>query len=361
MGSFLDKPETSKTTEVGDAEGLRWGFSAMQGWRIDMEDDHTMLTGLEHGDSFFGVYDGHGGALVSKEVAQHIWNHITSQDEWKSGDRTDASITEAIRKGFLVMDEQLKCHPRIVEGEDHSGSTAVTTLLTKEKIYCGNAGDSRSILVRDGKAVAMSEDHKPFNEGEQRRIEAAGGRVSMRRVNGDLAVSRALGDFLYKGADSLPAEQQMVSPEPEFIIQDRTAEDQFLVLACDGIWDVMNNQELADWLLNMVKQGCDDLGFLSEMLLDTCLERGSKDNMSVIIIELPGAPKPAPDAIARFKAARAEVEKEYGVGSNDKDAGAGSDKASEAGGSSESGPDGPFVGVVVQRRLEASSTGGGSA
>ena len=98
-------------------------------------------------------------------------------------------------------------------------------------------------------------DHKPYNEVEQRRIEAAGGTVTMRRVNGDLAVSRALGDFTYKHATHLPATQQQVSPEPEIHVEARTEQDQFVVLACDGIWDVMSNEEVAAFLLEKIADG----------------------------------------------------------------------------------------------------------
>ncbi len=99
--------------------------------------------------------------------------------------------------------------------------------------------------------MELSVDHKPYTPSEQARIEAAGGTVSMKRVNGDLAVSRALGDFVYKHSRELPAERQQVSPEPEFIVKERSAEDQFLILACDGIWDVMSNEDVARNVLSV--------------------------------------------------------------------------------------------------------------
>jgi protein phosphatase 1B len=174
-------------------------------------------------------------------------------------------------------------------------------------------------------AVEMSFDHKPYNAGEQARIEGAGGTVSMRRVNGDLAVSRALGDFTYKHSPHLPAEKQQVSPEPEIKAEPRSLEkDQFLVLACDGIWDVMTNDEVAEFVLAKVEDGeeaaesaaaapgppvvrtpacsppvcllgagVESLEVLAGELIDECLNKGSRDNMSVVLVAFPGAPKPS--------------------------------------------------------------------
>jgi protein phosphatase 1B len=178
-------------------------------------------------------------------------------------------------------------------GEDHSGSTGISVMVTPTHFITANCGDSRAILVRRSGVVALSWDHKPYNEGEQKRIEAAGGTVSMRRVNGDLAVSRALGDFVYKQAHTLPAEAQAVSAEPEVHVESRKAdEDEFLVLACDGIWDVFTNEECGAWIRDTVSSGCASLRDLCEELLDEGLKRGSKDNMSVVIVQYPAAPKP---------------------------------------------------------------------
>jgi protein phosphatase 1B len=128
----------------------------------------------------------------------------------------------------------------------------------------------------------------------------------MRRVNGDLAVSRALGDYVYKVSPSLPAEAQQVSPEPEVKVVARdAAADQFLVLACDGIWDVMTNEEVAAWIVGQVGEGVESLTELAELLLDECLARGSRDNMSVVIVAFPAAPKPTAEAVERHKRAKA--------------------------------------------------------
>jgi len=177
---------------------------------------------------------------------------------------------------------------------------------------CANTGDSRAVLSRNGEAVALSHDHKPFNAGEKERIENAGSHVKFNRVNGDLAVSRALGDFVYKRCDTVDAEHQAVTAFPEIICEQRLPADEFIVLACDGIWDVMSSQEVVEKVREMLAIGRPkpppveesasgeenpvppqppslrqwDLGAVCECLIDHCLRLGSRDNMSVIIVLL---------------------------------------------------------------------------
>jgi protein phosphatase 1B len=249
--------------------------------------------------SWLAVYDGHGGSLVSRTAAREVLLKIFSTPEWKADHKSPSSIGKAIRRGFLLLDEELRRLPEVVRGDDHSGSTAISSLMTPNHIIVGNVGDSRSILIRNNEAIEMSHDHKPYLETEQRRIEAAGGTVQMRRVNGDLAVSRALGDFSYKALRDLPAESQQISAEPDVKWVERSETDQFLVLACDGIWDVMSNEEVAQFILQQSTEGgVDNLGELAEILIDTCLEKGSRDNMSVVIVAFPNAPRPTAEAKA---------------------------------------------------------------
>merc|ERR1719326_1889403 len=176
--------------------------------------------------------------------------------------------------------------PAIASGEDQSGCTAIVGLITETHIIVANSGDSRGILFTDGKVEPMSYDHKPFNEIEQTRIEKAGGCVSMRRVNGDLAVSRAFGDYSYKQRSDLKAEEQQVSAEPDIKVVARTNDkDSFLLLCCDGIWDVMSNDEAGVFMKQQLANGWTGMPISKtcESLLDTCLEKGSRDNMSAVV------------------------------------------------------------------------------
>lgn len=102
-----------------------------------------------------------------------------------------------------------------------------------------------SCVIAD-QAVALSIDHKPTQPGERSRIEAAGGTVSqvggVARVNGNLNLSRAIGDLKYKTNERLPPEKQVITAHPDVRIFELTPEDRFFILACDGVWDVMSNQ-----------------------------------------------------------------------------------------------------------------------
>lgn len=121
------------------------------------------------------------------------------------------------------------------------------------------------------------------------------------RVNGSLAVSRALGDFEYKNVEGRAPTQQLVSPEPEFFIKERIPEqDEFLVLACDGVWDVMTNQEICDFISSRLRV-TDNLETICNEVIDTCLYKGSRDNMSIIIITFPSVPKVDPLAVKAEK------------------------------------------------------------
>lgn len=124
-------------------------------------------------------------------------------------------LKRAIRQGFLNLDEHLRRMPEFDKGEDKSGSTAVACLITPSHVYLINCGDSRAILVSGQKVALGTYDHKPINPNERERIQNAGGSVMIQRVNGSLAVSRALGDYEYKCVEGRGPCEQLVSPEPE--------------------------------------------------------------------------------------------------------------------------------------------------
>ena len=123
-----------------------------------------------------------------------------------------------------------------------AGCTATVILITRTEIICANSGDSRTVLSRANRAKDMSEDHKPDNPGELARIQRSGGYVEEGRVNGMLALSRALGDFEYKSNTRLQPKDQAVTAFPDVSIEPIDRGTQFVLLACDGIWDVMSSQ-----------------------------------------------------------------------------------------------------------------------
>jgi serine/threonine protein phosphatase PrpC len=365
MGSFLDKPKTEKTNDNGQGNNIRYGLSAMQGWRIEMEDSHSSVIGLPKPGfeewSFFAVFDGHAGGTVSKfsskELLSSILNadtelfdelkeiysnnqqspsenstttqiktennvtnnetHLDStnspnkqtsnnsneetnktnsnkkddsnknntnsiEDELSSVNLTTPSkytqsienrLKNAIRKGFLDLDEKIRQMPEFHHGEDKSGSTAVACLISPSHVYLINCGDSRAILVSNNEVVLGTYDHKPINPNERERIQNAGGSVMIQRVNGSLAVSRALGDYEYKCVEGRGPCEQLVSPEPEIYVREREHDkDQFVVLACDGIWDVMTNDDLKEFINSRLKI-TNNLVQISNEILDMCLNK----------------------------------------------------------------------------------------
>ncbi|GAB1313836.1 Protein phosphatase 2C 2 [Madurella fahalii] len=293
MGQTLSEPVVEKSSANGGDERLLYGVSAMQGWRISMEDAHTAVLDLlannpkaakDHKSklSFFGVFDGHGGDKVALFAGENIHNIVAKQETFKAG-----NYEQALKDGFLATDRAILNDPKYEE--EVSGCTACVGLITEDKIYIANAGDSRGVLGVKGRAKPLSFDHKPQNEGEKARITAAGGFVDFGRVNGNLALSRAIGDFEFKKSAELAPEQQIVTAYPDVVVHDMGDDDEFLVLACDGIWDCQSSQAVIEFVRRGIaaKQ---DLDKICENMMDNCLASNSEtggvgcDNMTMIIV-----------------------------------------------------------------------------
>jgi protein phosphatase 1G len=137
-----------------------------------------------------------------------------------------------------------------------TGCTASVCAIDEQnkKLYFANAGDSRSVLCKNGIAFPMSIDHKPELDIEKNRIYKADGWVSDGRVKGNLNLSRSLGDLEYKQNKKLPAEDQMITANPDVVVESLTSDVNFIVLACDGIWDCMTNQEICDFITERLKK-----------------------------------------------------------------------------------------------------------
>ncbi|KAF2642242.1 PP2C-domain-containing protein [Massarina eburnea CBS 473.64] len=295
MGQTLSEPVVDKKSQTGHGDNLIFGVSSMQGWRISMEDAHATILDLqsvvEGGTTpadkrlaFFGVYDGHGGDKVAIYTGEHLHEIVAKQEAFKEGD-----LKKALQDGFLATDRAILSDPKYEE--EVSGCTASVGIISKDKIYVANSGDSRSVLGIKGRAKPLSYDHKPQNEAEKARIQAAGGFVDFGRVNGNLALSRAIGDFEFKKSAELPPESQIVTAFPDVEIHDLSADDEFLVVACDGIWDCQSSQAVVEFVRRgiVAKQ---DLASICENMMDNCLASNSDtggvgcDNMTMVVIGL---------------------------------------------------------------------------
>ena len=261
MGAFLDKPKIDKKNEEGKGNELEYAVSSMQGWRVDMEDSHCAALSIDKLPkwSFFAVFDGHAGAKVAEYSSQNLLGEIMKHEKVQeiveninNGRCTVEKyelVEKAIKEAFLNLDHKMREFTETKDGFDRSGSTSVCVLISPTHYYFINCGDSRALLCRKGKVHFATADHKPNNPKERERIQNAGGSVMIQRVNGSLAVSRALGDYDYKNVNNKGPTEQLVSPEPDITAIPRiNKEDEFLILACDGIFDVSSNEELCDYV-----------------------------------------------------------------------------------------------------------------
>ena len=149
------------------------------------------------------------------------------------------------------------------------GCTVCVALVTLDEIYVANAGDSRCVLARKDKAIEMSTDHKPELPTEKSRIEKAGGFVEENRVKGILNLSRSLGDLEYKSDKQLPPEHQMITAFPEFKKEKINNQTDFVIIACDGIWDCLTSQEAVDFVYEQLKENKSD----KKYQLSKCIEK----------------------------------------------------------------------------------------
>lgn len=190
-----------------------------------MEDAHICNTNLGAGMALFGVFDGHGGQEVALYVKKYYAKILSNLPAFKM-----RNYRLALEESFLKMDEQMlteqgqkelfkmnKSREDMYSSEQKSyaGCTATVVLITQSEIYCCNAGDSRTVLSKNKQAVDLSKDHKPDDADERRRIYNASSYVEDSRVNGSLALSRALGDFDYKNNTMLKAKDQAVTAFPD--------------------------------------------------------------------------------------------------------------------------------------------------
>ncbi|XP_069461563.1 protein phosphatase 1G isoform X2 [Ambystoma mexicanum] len=492
MGAYLSQPNTVKSSSDGGHPGLQYGFSAMQGWRVSMEDAHNCIPELDTETAMFSVYDGHGGEEVALYCAKYLPEIIKEQKAYKEG-----KLQKALEDAFLAVDSMLTTEEVIKElcqmagrplndhdddkekvaeeddvdneetallheeatmtieelltrygqncaknvndsvlagengqckksekaaqkeptvngeadpvvgsgdwesrncrpgeeataiscssecakadshagdggskeennltaekseecseeeeeeeyssedaenedededdsedGEDEeeeeetmmpgmegkeepgsdSGTTAVVALIRGKQLIVANAGDSRCVVSEGGKAVDMSYDHKPEDELELARIKNAGGKVTMDgRVNGGLNLSRAIGDHFYKRNKNLPPEEQMISALPDIKVLTLNEEHNFMVIACDGIWNVMSSQEVVDFIHEKIGKKDENgelrtLSSIVEELLDQCLAPDTSgdgtgcDNMTCIIVRFDPRRKILPEGSKR--------------------------------------------------------------
>lgn len=270
--------ETPKSAErvvdVVEVEEDGYAICCKRGRRRKMEDRYSAVVDL-HGNSrqaFFGVFDGHGGAKAAEFAAKNMDSYIMK----RSTNRCGEEVMEAVKDAYLTMDtEFLK--------EDLGGGTCcVTALIQEGNLVVSNVGDCRAVICKGGIAEALTSDHRPSREDEKERIETLGGFVDcyrgVWRVQGSLAVSRGIGDRHLK---------QWISAEPETKVLSINSDCEFLILASDGLWENVTNQEAVDVARSFCIEVEKPKPFVAcKKLADLSALRGSTDDISVMIIQL---------------------------------------------------------------------------
>lgn len=338
--------------------GVKYGVSTMQGWRIHMEDAHICQPHLYAqeatdavkvelpGHALFAVFDGHGGSYAAEYAGINLCRVLSREPKFveyanfvreraKKEPKDLAHRAQYLRSGLELLEAALKAAfididreillglqgtlepdahapyhappnlktnpvdrvqavPQPNDDED-PGTTVIVVVVTPDWVVCANAGDSRAVFSKSGgKAVPLSFDHKPDDEAEEKRIRETGGYVAGGRVEGDLAVSRGLGDYRFKelktvlmgSAHFKNSNATKVSALPDVVTQNRNKDnDEFIIIACDGIWDVQTNYEGVKAVADIFAEGETNLGLMCEEVLDMCLALGSKDNMTALILQ----------------------------------------------------------------------------
>ncbi|XP_075518745.1 putative protein phosphatase 2C 27 [Primulina tabacum] len=268
---------------------FRSGSCAERGPKQYMEDEHICIDNLAHHldelaispsfGAFYGVFDGHGGTDAASFVKNNILKFIIEDSFFP------VCLEKAIDSAFLKADYAFADDSSL---DISSGTTALTAFITERTLVVANAGDCRAVLGKRGKAIEMSRDHKPNYTSERLRIEKLGGAIYDGYLNGQLSVSRALGDWHMKGPKGSACP---LSASPELQATVLTEDDEFLIMGCDGLWDVMSSQcaitmARKELMLHNDPERC------SRELVREALKRNTCDNLTVIVICFSQDPPP---------------------------------------------------------------------
>ncbi|KAK4380155.1 hypothetical protein RND71_002017 [Anisodus tanguticus] len=270
---------------------IRSGSHTDIGPRRSNEDEHIRVDDLSAylgslynwplPGAFYAVFDGHGGSDASAYIKNNAMRLFFEDADLPQTSAVNQSFLEELvnshRRAFLLADQALADECSV---DAYCGTTAITVLVLGRHLLVANAGDCRAVLCRKGVAVQMSEDHRPTCLLERQRVEGLGGIIEYGYLNGDLAVTRALGDWYIK----LPfGSLSPLTAEPEVQQTLLTEEDEFMIIGCDGIWDVMSNQEAVNIVSRELRLHNDPQQSARE-LVNQALCRDNNDNLTAIVV-----------------------------------------------------------------------------
>ncbi|KAF9667381.1 hypothetical protein SADUNF_Sadunf15G0017100 [Salix dunnii] len=270
---------------------LSCGYSSFRGKRVTMEDFYDVKNTTIDGQRvcMFGIFDGHGGSRAAEYLKGHLFENLLKHPQFMAD--TKLAIRSHVAGWFFYMSVKGKAGTNIMNPSQSyqqtdvdfldsekdtcrdDGSTASTAVLVGDHLYVANVGDSRTVISKGGKAIPLSEDHKPNRSDERKRIESAGGVVMWAgtwRVGGVLAMSRAFGNRLLK---------QFVVAEPDIQEQKIDQEFELLVLASDGLWDVVPNEDAVS-----IARTEEEPETAARKLTEAAFTRGSADNITCIVV-----------------------------------------------------------------------------
>lgn len=279
---------------------FRSGSCSEIGPKTYMEDRHICVDDLHKHfntaqkfpspSAYYGVFDGHGGVDAATFAQQNLLNFIVEDSHFPS------AVKRAIRNAFVKADHALADAKSL---DSSSGTTALAALMLGRTTLIANAGDSRAVLGKRGRAIELSKDHKPNCTSERLRIEKLGGVIYDGYLNGQLSVARALGDWHLKGPKGSKCP---LSAEPELEEVVLTEEDEFLIMGCDGLWDVMSSQ-CAVTIVRKELMLHNDPEKCAKELVREALKRNTCDNLTVVIVCFSPDPPPRIE-IPRFSRRR---------------------------------------------------------
>eukprot|EP00406_Dinophysis_acuminata_P074608 CAMPEP_0179257578 /NCGR_PEP_ID=MMETSP0797-20121207/24861_1 /TAXON_ID=47934 /ORGANISM="Dinophysis acuminata, Strain DAEP01" /LENGTH=516 /DNA_ID=CAMNT_0020965561 /DNA_START=154 /DNA_END=1704 /DNA_ORIENTATION=+ len=320
-GAPRDKPASSAPAVAGaragppqpmDSQGNAWvcaGVCSAQGVRPTHEDAHLILCDWHQVPgpaALFAVFDGHGGPAAAQHASSHLAGEL-QEEVHAHGWASEDARCGAAECAFLALDQALR-RDLGAERLHHCGSTCVAAVVwpegaggaaggsTRYRLQFSNVGDSRGLLARGGGLIGQTTDHKPDAPDELQRIREAGGDVTTSsmpgappRVDGVLACARALGDFRFKDDTSRPPERQKVSPLPD-ACEFACWPGDIVVLACDGVFDVLTSAEVAGLVCSELPAGTSaaapDLALVAKAVVDEALRRNTLDNVTCLVAQL---------------------------------------------------------------------------
>lgn len=247
----------------------------MEDRHVIIEDFHTVFDIQDRSPtSYYAVFDGHAGTDAAIYSVSHLHQFLAESSSYPTD--PEQALKDAFSKTDTLFLEKSN------RENLKSGTTAVCALLRpkEQMLYVAWLGDSQALLVRNGQAVHVVNPHKPDRQDERERIEDMGGCVlfwGTWRVNGQLAVSRAIGDLGYK---------PYVTSEPDVTAVSLDGTEDFLVLACDGLWDFVTEEEAVMAVYEQISEAPGDIESISQRLVQLSKQQGSTDNISVIVVFL---------------------------------------------------------------------------